>query len=59
MSELKLKVRGRQKGWTRTGSVLAGKKLTEWEAIKVQSQYKADKERWAHLFSLNAWRPRV
>jgi hypothetical protein len=51
----KPKTRGRKAGWSRTGSVLSGKKLTEWEALKVMATRQADKDRWTSLFSRNKW----
>lgn len=61
VSELKLKVRGRQKGWTRQGSVLSGKGLTEKEALRVQTKFASDKARWEYLFhsDRNRWKPIV
>jgi hypothetical protein len=49
---------GRRKGWTRTGSVLAGKELTDWEKSVVASSQTYHKNRWAILFAqpLNKWK---
>ena len=49
---------GSPKGWKRTGSVLAGKKQTVWEASVTLSTQTFQKKRWAKLFdkSLNKWK---
>jgi hypothetical protein len=48
---------GSPKGWKRTGSVLAGKKQTLWEASVSSSNQTFHKNRWAKLFAepLNKW----
>jgi hypothetical protein len=48
---------GRRKGWKRTGSVLAGKKQTDWEISVTKSTLTFHKNRWANLFAqpLNKW----
>lgn len=51
--------RGRPQGWTRRGSVLAGKMQTPWEVSVTASTLEFHKNRWANLFAkpLNKWRP--
>ena len=52
---------GRPKGTARTGSVLAGKKQTRWEASVTASRLVFHKNRWAELFTkpLNKWTPHL
>ena len=46
-------------GWKRTGSVLAGKKQTVWEAKVTFTKQSFHQKRWALLFAkpLNKWTP--
>jgi hypothetical protein len=50
---------GRPFGTGRTGSVLAGKKQTLWEASITSTKQTFHKNRWALLFAepLNKWKP--
>ncbi len=59
--DLNIKPRGRQKGWTRQGSVLSGKGLTEAEAKWVQTKFASDKARWEYLLhpDRNRWFKRL
>ena len=49
----------RPAGRPRSGSVLAGKKHTAWEAKKTYVNHKANRDRWIELMSkpLNKWEP--
>lgn len=51
--------RGRPEGWTRQGSVLAGKMPTPWEVSVATATLEFHKNRWANLFAkpLNKWKP--
>lgn len=49
----------RAAGRPRSGSVLAGKKHTVWEAKKTYVNHKANRDRWIELMAqpLNKWKP--
>lgn len=49
----------RAAGRPRSGSVLAGKKHTVWEAKTTYVNHKANRDRWIELMSkpLNKWEP--
>lgn len=54
---LNKKPKGRPVGWSRSGSVIAGKKLTPWEEAVVSSSLTYNKKMYGILFAkpLNKW----